>query len=114
LRKDKGIFSSSATYFISEDSARISVHFSNGMYNKNYTNWILPALWDIHTYIHVCVFYQYLISMQQHHIPPLNKTKFENFHLVIKFPVKTAMFQNVCINTPSAVDGSLRCINITL
>jgi hypothetical protein len=38
LRKDKGIFSPSAIYFISEDAERISVHFSVGMYNKILTS----------------------------------------------------------------------------
>jgi hypothetical protein len=108
LRKNKGIFSPSATYFIAEDSTRISVHFNNGMYNNNHTNWILPALWNIHVYI----FYRYLISMQQHQTPPLNKTKFENFHLVIKYSVESAMFQNVCVRTRSAVDEPLSSINL--
>jgi len=84
LRKDKGIFSPSATYFISEDSERNSVHFNIGMYNKIHTNWIFAVFWDIR----VSIYYQYLISMQQqHHIPPMNKTNFENFHLVLTFPV---------------------------
>jgi len=89
LRKDKGIFSPSATYFISEDSERISVRFNIGMYNKIHTNWILAVFWDIL----VRIFYEYLISMQQQHqIPPLNKTKFDNFHLVTTFPVEGTIF----------------------
>jgi hypothetical protein len=96
LRKDKGIFFPSSTYFISEYGERISVHFNIGMYNNIHTNWILPAFWDIH----VRTFYQYLISVQhQHQLPPFNKTKLENFHLVIKFPLEGAIFQNVCVRT---------------
>ena len=98
MRKDKGIFSPSATYFISEDSERISVHFNIGMYNKIHTNWILPVFWDIR----VRMFRQYLISMQQQHqIPPLNKTKYENFYLVTTFPVEDTLgiSEFVCIRT---------------
>jgi hypothetical protein len=94
LRKDNGIFCPSATYFISADSERLSVHFNIGMYNKIHTNCIFPVFWDVR----VRIFHQYLISMQDQ-IPPLNTTKFENFHLVIAFPVEGTIFQNLFVQT---------------
>jgi hypothetical protein len=75
------------------------------MYNEIHTNWILPVCWDIR----VRMFYQYFISMQQH-IPPLNKTKFENFHLVITFPVEGTIFQNLFVKTQTAVDQPLSSV----